>query len=187
MLAGVCIGGRGSRMGGVQKALLRAPDTGEALIDRTLRLAREAGYEVVLLGAAALGESARGVPQLADATPECGPLSGLLSLLEYAADRTAVCLACDMPHLTAPLLSRLGLEQPEASVLAPRDPASGKWQALCARYRSAEVLPILRAAFGAGERSFQGLFRRLPVVELALDRSEYAQLRDWDTPEDLRS
>jgi molybdopterin-guanine dinucleotide biosynthesis protein A len=185
MLLGICIGGRGSRMGGVQKALLRAPDTGETLIDRTLRLARETGYEAVLLGAAELGDSARGVQQLPDAMPELGPLSGLASLLAHAGDRAAVCLACDMPYLTAPLLSRLAREHAEASVLAARDPASGKWQALCARYRSEEVLPILQAAFAAGERSFQGLFRRLTVAELALNQAENAQLRDWDTPEDV--
>src|SRR5688572_10259852 len=126
-ILGICVGGRGSRLGGVQKALLLAPDTGETLIARSLRLARETGHEAVLLGAAELGESARGVRQLPDATPQLGPLSGLLSLLEYAGDRGALCIACDMPYLTSTLLSRLACEEPEATVLAPRDAATGKW------------------------------------------------------------
>ena len=174
-------------MGGVQKALLRAPDTGETLIERSLRLAREIGHEPVLLGAAELGETARDVRQLPDAAPQLGPLSGLLSLLEYAGDRSALCIACDMPYLTSTLLSRLACETPEATVLAPRDPVTGKWQALCARYRGVAVLPILQHAFTSGERSFQGLFRRLAVTELSLDAAEYAQLRDWDTPADVES
>jgi molybdenum cofactor guanylyltransferase len=196
---GICVGGRGLRMGGVQKALLRAPGTGETLVARLIRIGREAGHEIVLLGAADLGAEAAVAVQLPDAAPDLGPLAGLQSLLEYAGDRSAICVACDMPHVSAPLLARLASEplQVEASapharavdqhVLAPRDAASGKWDALFARYQSASVAPLLARAWAEGERSFQGLFKRLTIRELMLDELERAQLRDWDTPEDMRA
>src|SRR5262249_15353526 len=129
---------------------------------------------------------ARGLPQLPDALPEQGPLVALSSLLHYAGDRPALCLACDMPFITPALLERVAKAQPEAVVLAPRESGTRKWKALCARYASRVVLPVLTAALAEGERSFQGLFRRLAVQELLLDPSEHAQLRDWDTPEDMR-
>lgn len=185
MLIGILVGGRGQRMGGVQKALLRAPD-GETLIARSQRIAREAGIEVVLLGAAELGAQAQGALQLPDAAAGIGPLAGLHSLLVHAGERAAICLACDMPYVTAELLARLAREPVEAQVLAPRDPVSGKWEPLLARYESPSVAPVLARALAEGERSFQGLFKRLHVVEMSLGASERAQLRDWDSPEDMR-
>ena len=184
---GIFIGGLGTRMGGVQKALLRAPGGTETLIARALRVAREAGCEPVLLGTADLGDEARGVLQLPDRAPDLGPLAGLASLLDHAGDRPALCLACDMPYVSTALLARLGNEHANASVLAPRDIASGKWQALCARYASPLVAPVLAAAMAEGVRSFQALFGRIPVTELPLTRAEHAQLRDWDKPEDIES
>jgi molybdopterin-guanine dinucleotide biosynthesis protein A len=91
-----------------------------------------------------------------------------------------------MPYVTAELLARLAHEPVDAQVLAPRDPASGKWEPLVARYQSPSVAPVLARALAEGERSFQGLFKRLHVVELSLHASERTQLRDWDTPADMR-
>lgn len=174
-------------MGGVQKALLPAPDGRGSLLARLRRLGREAGLELVLLGAADLGADAAGLPQLPDFAPEVGPLAGLASLLRHAGARPAVCLACDMPFVEATLLARLVREQPEAAVLAPRAPVSGKWESLFARYDGPRVAPVLAEALQQGERSFQTLFRRLNVCELVLSATERAWLRDWDTPEDMRA
>jgi molybdopterin-guanine dinucleotide biosynthesis protein A len=201
LVMGICVGGRGRRMGGVQKALLLAPDTGESLIARTLRLGREAGHELVLLGAAELGAAVSGVMQLPDAA-DIGPLAALQSLLAYAGERDALCMACDMPFVSAGLLRRLageesglglglglGLDENEktAEVVAARDAQTGKWEAMFARYRSAAVAPLLERVLAEGERSFQGLFARLTVRELCLSPDERVQLRDWDTPEDMRT
>jgi molybdopterin-guanine dinucleotide biosynthesis protein A len=109
----------------------------------------------------------------------------LASLLEFAADRSALCLACDMPFVSAALLSRLSLEPCAAQVLAPRDPQTGKWEPLFARYQSPSVVPVLQRALDEGERSFQGLFKRLTLSELRVSPAERATLRDWDTPDDV--
>jgi len=208
LVMGICVGGRGRRMGGVQKALLRAPDTGETLVARLVRLGSAAGHEVVLLGAADLAAAVSGIPQLPDAA-DIGPLAALQSLFAFAGERDAVCLACDMPYVTADLLAKLAASgeaeagaaprapqaqekarsgpAPQADVVAPREAASGKWEAMFARYRSETVAPLLERALAEGERSFQGLFARVRVQELILDATERAQLRDWDTPEDMRS
>ena len=187
-LLGVWVGGRGRRMGGVQKALLRTPDGTETLLERLLRVARAAGIaEVVLVGRAELGEVARGLAQLPDTTSGIGPLGGLAALLDRAGERPALALACDMPYVSAQLLARLArAPRGDAQVLAARDPASGKWQPLFARYDASSVGPQLTAALAAGETSFQALFRRLHAVELRLSAEEHAQLRDWDRPEDMR-
>jgi molybdopterin-guanine dinucleotide biosynthesis protein A len=185
-LLGIFVGGRGRRMGFVQKALLPAPGGAGSILARQLAQAHAAQCEVVLVGTAELGEVAQGLLQLPDARPDIGPLAGLLSLLRFAAGRTVLTLACDMPYINAALLTRLACTQPDATLLCPRDPASGKWSALLARHASQAVLPVLERALDEGVRSFQGLFERIPVTEFSLDPHEQAQLRDWDTPEDMR-
>ncbi|HEY2733977.1 MAG TPA: NTP transferase domain-containing protein [Polyangiales bacterium] len=184
-LLGIFVGGQGRRMGGVQKALLLSPNRDETLLARLVRIGREVELEVVLVGNAALGPAAAGLVQLRDAADGVGPIGGLARLLEYAGERDASCVACDMPFVTATLLSRLAHETPGALLLAPRAERSGKWQALFARHASARMLPRLQAALRAGQTSFQPLFDQAQARELALDAAEHAQLRDWDTPDDM--
>ena len=59
------------------------------------------------------------------------------------------------------------------------------WEPLCARYNGS-VLPVLNIALEQGERSFQGLLRRLRVHELQLSPEQESELGDWDTPEDMQ-
>jgi molybdopterin-guanine dinucleotide biosynthesis protein A len=185
VVMGVFIGGRGRRMGGVNKALLPAPhDPQQTLAGRLIALGQGLGLEVVLLGAS-LAEF-RALPQLPDARVGDGPLAGLASLLEYAGARPALAVACDLPYLTPALLARLLHEVPAATLLAARDPASGKWQALCARYHGS-LHGLVVQALAQGERSFQDFFKRTSVTELTLSPAEHAQLHDWDTPDDVTS
>jgi molybdenum cofactor guanylyltransferase len=182
---GIFVGGSGTRMGGVQKALLRVPGSAEPLVTRLARIGRAAGLEVVLVGSAELGDAAAGIMQLPDAMAGIGPLGGLYSLLAFADERLALSIACDMPFVSSALLTRLACEAPHAELLAPRDPQTRKWQAMFARYASARVRAALQRGIDRGEHSFQALFEQVPGVELPLVASEHAQLRDWDTPADL--
>ncbi len=191
IVVGVFVGGKSQRMG-AHKAMLPAPDaesrtSGETLVARAVRVAEEAGARVAIVGQGEIPESLDRLPRLSDDPAGQGPLGGLRALLLHAqaSGRShALTLACDMPYVSRALLTTL-LEHPsQADVVAPRDPASGKWQPLCARYCVERALPLLDQALSRGERSFQGLFGVLDVHALALGDHEHAQLRDWDTPED---
>lgn len=177
---GILAGGAGRRMGGADKARLVAPD-GEQLLPRLLRLCGELSLPAVVIG----GAAPAGVRALADAPPGIGPIGGLRALLVDVGASSALLLACDLPYLTAPLLGRLASTASAAPVLAARDPATGKWQPMFARYAAATVLPRLELAITDGVRSLQTFLRTQEVQELALDDAERAQLCDWDTPEDL--
>ncbi|HKU44276.1 MAG TPA: molybdenum cofactor guanylyltransferase [Polyangiales bacterium] len=185
MLAGIFVGGRATRMQGATKPLLPTRE-GEPLLTRTLRIARAAGLTPILIGSAKLGEAAEGIPQYADTEPLVGPLSGFATLLAHTHDASCIALAGDMPYISQALLQRLATESPAAAVLAPRDPLTGKWHPLFARYQSAVVRPALASALANGARSFQALFRTLSVVELAVSAAELETLHDWDRPEDMR-
>jgi molybdopterin-guanine dinucleotide biosynthesis protein A len=168
-------------MGGRDKSRLPAPDTGEALAARLARLTSELGLPSVLVG----GAPQPPLPHLLDDPPGIGPIGGLCALFAAAGQRRALALACDLPHATAGLIERLWREQPSAAVHAPRDPQTGKWEPLFARYDAARVLPEFRDAVEAGVRSMQTVLRELDVHELVLTDAERRLLLDWDRPGDL--
>jgi molybdopterin-guanine dinucleotide biosynthesis protein A len=132
------------------------------------------------------GEGVPGVPLLQDVPTGIGPIGGLCALLAQAGERPALALACDLPYVSGALLARLAHTQSSTAVLAPRDPVTGKWQPLFARYDAARVLPLLLPAIDAGVRSFQTFLRSVDVQELELSPDERAELRDWDEPDDVR-
>jgi molybdopterin-guanine dinucleotide biosynthesis protein A len=197
-LVGIFVGGKSQRMG-AHKAMLPAPDEvsraaagapseeGETLVARAVRVAEQAGARVVIVGAGAIPDSLERLSRLSDDPAGQGPLGGLRALLlhgEASAEPHALALACDMPYVGSALLATLLAHASDADVVAPRDPVTGKWQPLCARYRSERVLPIVDHALSRGVRSFQALFSALKVHALELHEGELAQLRDWDTPGD---
>jgi molybdopterin-guanine dinucleotide biosynthesis protein A len=91
------------------------------------------------------------------------------------------------------LLLRLA-RAPEAVAVAPR--REGRWEPFFARYDAPLALPVARAradagadhasAASAGSRSLQRLLDALAAVELPVTDDEARELRDWDTPEDVR-
>jgi molybdopterin-guanine dinucleotide biosynthesis protein A len=180
-VAGVFVGGAATRMGGLPKGLLLAPD-GKTVVERTHSMLLAAGVREVVLVGARSDYGHLGVPMLDDHPPRIGPLGGLIALLERARGGYAVAVACDMPFVSTRMFERL-LAAPEGSIVAPR--CSCRWEPLCSRYDAATVLPFaLRRAEGFNH-SLQGLLDEVVATELALTAKEAYQLRDWDTPADV--
>ena len=93
-------GGRGTRMGGVEKALLLYD--GETLLHRMER--ELAPFEEKLLStndpSLARGTAFRPVP---DRWPDCGPMEGIAAALSVCESSALLVVPCDMPGYTAAL------------------------------------------------------------------------------------
>ncbi len=117
----ILAGGRGSRMGGVDKGLQTfhgtpmvqhvlqrlAPQTSAVLINANRNVDRYAMF---------------GVPVVADALPDfAGPLAGMLAGLDQCTTRWIVTAPCDTPDLPVDLVDRLAraIETEEAEVAVP--------------------------------------------------------------------
>jgi len=180
-LAGIFVGGRSTRMGGVAKGLLASP-SGETLIARWRRLFGELGAASVLVGCHE-AYADLGIECIADDPPHIGPLGGLIALLTRAGRGRAIAVACDMPFVSLEVLGKLASYASGAPVVAPRH--DGLWEPLFARYDAPQVLTVARKNALAGERSLQRLLDELGAEPLPLAKNELDQLHDWDRPEDL--
>jgi molybdopterin-guanine dinucleotide biosynthesis protein A len=175
-------------MGGVVKGNLPSPD-GERLLERLVgECAKAIPNALPVLIGDARAHADLGLRALSDTPSGVGPLGGLRALLLHAKQSGAwgaVALACDLPYLSARLIERLSTESPEALFLAPREGAL--WHTLVARY-SVLSLPAVDATLDAGDRALQRVVGRLGdhARVLPLAPAELDELRDWDTPDDVR-
>jgi molybdopterin-guanine dinucleotide biosynthesis protein A len=180
-VAGVFVGGRGVRMGGLPKGLLRGPG-GSTLVERWHAMLAELGVPVVLVGEAD-AYARLGLPVLKDEPPGIGPLGGLVALLRHAGSVPALAFACDMPFVSRALVERLLAAPPDAPIVAPRRDA--RWEPLCARYDPVRVLPLALARATSSHHSLQSLLDEARAAALPLLPHEDAELRDWDSPTDV--
>jgi molybdopterin-guanine dinucleotide biosynthesis protein A len=173
-------------MGGRPKGLLASPETGEPILARLLRLGREQGFELVIVGDASAYSALRSDARcIADEPSGIGPLGGLAALLRHAGGRPAIALSCDLPRLSAEVLARLAEHPSAAPVIATRRSADALWEPLVARYQSQRVLPVIEAQARMQKHSLQSLLAELEVEQLPLGEADRETLADWDSPDDL--
>ncbi len=181
MIAGIFVGGAGTRMGGRPKGLL--PTAGGAtIVERWQALLEPLAIPMVLVGAGP-AYARLGIEAIADQPPGIGPLGGLVALLCRAGRAHALAFAGDMPFVSRALVERLACASESAAIIAPR--RAGRWEPLCARYDAPRVLPIARARVGSSDHSLQRVLGDARALEIALAPSEIRELRDWDTPDDM--
>ncbi len=162
----VLAGGRGSRMGGVDKGLQAY--AGMPLVQHALqRLAPQVGPLLLNANRSLEAYAALGLPVLPDAAelpPFPGPLAGMLAGLEACRTPWLACVPCDAPHLPLDLVARLaqalqheGAELALAATLSAAPPSVPGASAALQPQPVFALLPrqlagALRAALLAGER-----------------------------------
>jgi molybdenum cofactor guanylyltransferase len=117
VLSGLLLAGGGSRRMGRDKTAEDFLFEGEPLAARVAKLLGEACDEVIVASGDGERMSWLGLPQVADALPESGPLGGLVAGLERAAHSHVAVTAADMPFASPAVLRLLG------SLIGPHDAA----------------------------------------------------------------
>jgi len=164
---------------GRDKALL--PFRGGALAQWAARTAEEAAGNATLVGPperyADLGF--RVIPDL---FPGEGPLGGIITALRDSSAEWNLIVACDMPEIDAPLLTRLIdlAGRSDTDVLLPLT-AERRPEPLCAVYRRT-CLDVLEKAFAGGTRKVTAALEAVRTLRLPME--EVAQFQNVNTPED---
>jgi molybdopterin-guanine dinucleotide biosynthesis protein A len=157
---------------------------GEPMAVRVAATLREAGAaEVFCVGGDADALGALGLDVRPDAQPGEGPLGAVLTAFEATGADVMAVLSCDLVTPTAAAVTAL-VEAMGAGGDAALAVAGGRRQPLHGVYRRTAV-PVLHAAFAAGERSIDRAVGRLGHLVLVPVGS--AAVHDADRPDDLPS
>lgn len=180
----VLAGGRSRRMG-TDKALLE--HEGQPLWRRQHALLRAAGASEVLISARDDQAWSAGLPVVHDATPDCGPLSGIIAGLRAARTDHLLVVAVDLPRLPLAWLHALIAAAGHAHGAVGRWP-EGKFEPLAALYPRTLLAPFADA-LAAGRLSLQPLAaaaaQRGDLRIIALEASRRRDLANWNEPTDL--
>lgn len=177
----VLAGGASRRMGS-DKALLVVD--GRPLARRTADVLVAAGAsEVLVVGGDAAALRPLGLEVVADRHVGEGPLGGLVTALDAAANEVVVVLACDLPYADpAGVVAVVAALAGDAQAAWAAPVSGGRRQLLHAAFRRSRRTHWADA-FAGGERSLQRPASLVPGVEVgSLDQR---WLLDADAPEDL--
>jgi molybdopterin molybdotransferase len=185
----ILAGGRGSRMGHVDKGL--QPFRGTTMVQHVLeRLAPQAGSVSINANQNLDAYAAFGVPVWPDETTGfAGPLAGLEAGLRHCATPYLVSAPCDSPFLPADLAARLfdALQSQGADVaLAVTQEAGMRRQphpVFCLIKTS--LLPVLSRYLAEGGRRMDGWYADLKVAEVLFEHSD--AFRNINTLDELHS
>ena len=151
----ILAGGRGSRMGGVDKGLQNYQGSPLAM-HALLRLGPQVGQILVNANRNLAAYESLGAPVWPDVLPDyAGPLAGFLTGLEHCETPYLVTVPCDTPKFPEDLVARLasGLEAADAEIAMVATPQGGVMRTqpvFC--LMKAELLDSLVAFTAAGER-----------------------------------
>jgi molybdopterin-guanine dinucleotide biosynthesis protein A len=172
----VLAGGRGSRLGDVDKATLRIG--ADRMLDLVLAGLPDTARVLV---AGPTRTTSRLVEFVADQTPFGGPVAGLASCLPLVREPAFALLAVDMPDASPSVAGLVDSLTPDIDAVVPLTP-DGHRQPLAAVYRTAGVRSAIAALddpFGTSMRRMLGMLRVRDVP------TSGDHLTDVDTPEDL--
>ncbi len=185
--AAILCGGRGRRMGGVDKGHL--PISGTPIVVRQLDVLRPLAGHVILVDRDGTYDAPAGVQVVADLLPDTGPVGGIYTALQTASTDHVIIVACDMPFITTALIVGMLHWIQDADVVIPRDDRGRP--ALCGVFHR-RVAPVLRAQIAAGRLRLDESLARLAVRAIdtttlgTLDSTGHL-LANLNTQEDYRT
>lgn len=182
IFAAILVGGRGTRLGGVEKARLLTPD-GRPLVTRLIDVLRPAVADVVLSGRQDQDYSDTGCRLIPDLRHEAGPLAGLEAVLSVAPQPWCFLVGCDMPHLDASLLDTLARGRSSGVRLIVAETAAGP-EPTCALYRR-DLLDRVRVTLDTRRRALRDLFDDPGLVRVRLAPHQERLLTNINTDADL--
>ena len=189
MISGLVLaGGRGSRMGNVDKGL--QPFRSSTMVEHVLaRLRPQVGPVAISANRNLDTYRAFDVMVLPDEIADYpGPLAGLETGLRHCATPYLLAVPCDSPFLPADLASRLfaALEEADADVAyaATQEPGMRAQPHPVFCLVRADRLPQLSAYLAEGGRRVDGWYRDLKAVEVVFDDAD--AFRNINTLDELR-
>jgi molybdopterin molybdotransferase len=185
----ILAGGRGSRMGHVDKGL--QPFRGATMAAHVMeRLAPQVAGVAINANQNLAAYAAFGVPVWPDETTGfAGPLAGLEAGMRHCATPYLLCAPCDSPFLPPDLAARLyaalQAQDAEVAVAVTREPGMRTQPHPVFCLAKTSLLPVLSAYLAEGGRRMDGWYAGLKVAEVLFE--DAAAFRNINTLDELHS
>jgi molybdopterin-guanine dinucleotide biosynthesis protein A len=167
----ILVGGASRRMGS-NKALLNLG--GRNFVERIHSALASITTKTSLVGAMEIYPEWPSLPVVPDIHVRWGALGGLHAALAACRAKWTAIVACDLPFVTGELFVRLASFRENFDAVVPVQP-DGRWQPLCAFYRTAICRERTEALIRGGEHRPRALLNTLNVRHVAFN-----ELRDLD-------
>ena len=162
--AAIIAGGRGRRLGGVDKSQLVIG--GRRIIDRQLAVLGQVAPRVLVVTDDHHRFRASGLQACDDVLPGVGPLGGLHTALTRSPGRRTLVVAGDLPFLSGAFLRHLVARAPHGDAVVPRNAVG--LQPLCAVYDRG-CAAVIRDRIERGRHRLVDLAGFLRVTEVGPD------------------
>ena len=162
--AAIIAGGRGRRLGGLDKSRLIIG--GRRIIERQLAVLGQVTPRVLLVTDDHQRFRTFGLQACDDLLPGAGPLGGLHTALTRSPGRRTLVVAGDLPFLSGAFLRHLAARAPHADAVVPRNAVG--LQPLCAVY-DRDCAETVRARIDSGRHRLVDLADWLRVTEVGPD------------------
>ena len=168
----ILAGGRGSRMGGVDKGLQNHKGMPLA-VNALMRLTPQVGHLMINANRNLSAYESMGVPVWTDALPDfAGPLAGFLAGLERCETPYLLTVPCDTPNFPEDLAARLGAALSEAdaeiAMAATREGGELRTQPVFCLMKTELMESLVRFTM-AGQRKIDKWTARHRCVEVPFD------------------
>lgn len=159
----ILAGGRGRRLGNMEKALMSCD--GRSLLERTINILDDIADDVLVSvrdegQAKELEAYACGKKMVLDSYYDIGPLAGILEGFKAAKGEYIFVTACDMPFIDPKVVEFMFRCAEGHDAALPLRP-DGSMEPLCGVYRVEPMLPLIERSISSGKR-----FILAPVFEL---------------------
>jgi molybdopterin-guanine dinucleotide biosynthesis protein A len=162
--AAIIAGGRGRRLGGLDKS--RLVIGGRRIIERQLAVLGQVAPRVLVVTDDHHRFRTSGLQVCDDLLPGTGPLGGLHTALTRSPGRRTLVVAGDLPFLSGAFLRHLAVRAPHADAVVPRNAAG--LQPLCAVY-DRSCLDAIEARITRGKPRLVELAGALRMTEMGPD------------------
>lgn len=166
----VLAGGRGSRLGGIDKASLDLE--GESMLDRTLRAV--AGFRVIVVGAESVPE---GIVSVIEEPRRSGPAAAIGAGLGEITSPYVLVVACDLPFLDEAIPVLLDWMSMRDGAIAIDD--TGRRQNLMIAVNTASLTASVARHSSLEGLSVRTLLDPLDLVEVAVPARSTLDLDTW--------
>jgi molybdopterin-guanine dinucleotide biosynthesis protein A len=183
----ILAGGRGIRLGGVDKSAIRIG--GRTILDRLRASLSTLVDEFVFVVNRPIADPATGDVVVSDPEPHGGVLPALLTGLRAAGSPLCFVLAVDMPFVDPRVVALMLREAEHADVVIAV--VDGRHEPMHAVYRRAACINSIEAAIARGDRRMISFFddvrvQTVPESSLRAIDPDLRTLFNVNTPEDLR-